>query len=171
MPTATYRPPDILHWFSTGSQEAIESAMRKGRAFTKSATDSTVKENIKRAAGMAADMGRGAAAGVLHMQAVEIVYKLREKRMDVRNASGSHTVEYDSITSITLHPKDRFTIEYGAISATDGLAGTTEGSGAADPGETDLDGGGSPYPALGTTYEHFTAGDNDLDSDTLDFDP
>lgn len=112
MPTATYRPPDILHWFSTGSQEAIESAMRKGRAFTKSASESTVKENIRRAAGVAADFGRGAAAEVLHRQAVDIVYKLHDEQMDVRNASGSHTVTYDSITSILVHPKDRFTIEH-----------------------------------------------------------
>ena len=64
MPTVTYRPPDILHWFSTGSQEAIESAVRRGRAFTKSAAESSVKENIIKVAGVAADIGRGAAAEV-----------------------------------------------------------------------------------------------------------
>ena len=112
MPTVTYRPPDILHWFSTGSQEAIESAMRKGRAFTKSAADSSVTENIKRAAGVAADFGRGAAAEVLHRQAVDTVYKLHDEQMDVRGATGTRTVAYDSILSIRSHSKDRFTVEY-----------------------------------------------------------
>ena len=112
MPTVTYRPPDILHWFSTGSQEAIESAVRKGRAFTKSVTESSVTESIKRAAGVAADFGRGAAAEVLHRQAVDTVYKLHDEQMDVRSATGACTVAYGSISSIRSHSKDRFTVEY-----------------------------------------------------------
>jgi len=44
-----------------------------------------------------------------------------------------------------------------------------EGSGAADPGETDLSAGG-PYNKAGTTYENFTGGDNDLTGATLEFD-
>ncbi|MCH8977792.1 MAG: hypothetical protein IH945_00925 [Armatimonadetes bacterium] len=113
MPTVTYRPPDILHWFSTGSQEAIDSALRKGRALTKSAAESSVKQNIIRAAGVAADIGRGAAAEVLHRQAVDTVYKLHDEQMDVRGATGTRTIAYESITAILLHPKDRFTVEYG----------------------------------------------------------
>lgn len=57
-----------------------------------------------------------------------------------------------------------YAIAYGDLSATDGLAGTTEGGGVADPGESDLSSALS-WPVLGTTYEHFTAGDNDLDGD------
>jgi hypothetical protein len=70
---------------------------------------------------------------------------------------------------VTLRADGSLTFEYGALSATDGLAGTTEGGGAADPGETDLDAGG-PYPKAGTTYESFSGNDNDLDDDDLEFD-
>lgn len=112
METVTYRAPDILHWFSTGSQEAIDSAVRKGRAFTKSAGDASIKENIKRAAGVAADFGRGAAAEVLHRGAVDTVYKLHDTQMDVRGTAGMRTVTYDSILAIQLLPKDRYVIEH-----------------------------------------------------------
>jgi hypothetical protein len=67
----------------------------------------------------------------------------------------------------TLRDDGSFTIEYGAVSAVDGLSGTTEGGGAADPGPTDLSAGG-PFPAAGTTYED-AAGD--LSGLDLDFNP
>ena len=70
---------------------------------------------------------------------------------------------------VTMRADGSYTIAYGAISSLDGLAGSTEGGGAADPGETDLSAGG-PYPAAGTTYEQF-AGDNDLSGLLLDFNP
>ena len=99
--------------------------------------------------------------------------------VSVEYDTGEATVVFDSVPEfisigantfmVTMRDDGTFTIEYGAISATDGLAGTTEGGGAANPGETDLSGGG-PFPAVGTTYEQFGFGDaNDLDSETLEF--
>jgi len=100
--------------------------------------------------------------------------------ISVEFGSGEATVIFDSVPEffatgansfmVNMRDDGSYTIEYGAISATDGLAGTTEGGGAADPGESDLS-ADCPCDAVGTTYEHFTAGDNDLDSETLDFDP
>ena len=69
----------------------------------------------------------------------------------------------------TLRADGSFTTVYGAVSTQDAIAGTTEGNGAADPGETDLSAGG-PFPAAGTTYEAFF-GDQDLSGLTLDFNP
>ena len=64
--------------------------------------------------------------------------------------------------SVTLAPNGDVTVAYGVISAVDGIAGITEGGGAADPGSTDL----SAAPAqsnAGTVYEQFSFGDpNDL---------
>ena len=72
--------------------------------------------------------------------------------------------------SVTLYDTGEVDIEYGNVDATDGLAGVTEGGGAADPGETDLDAAGS-LSSTGTTYENFSGADNDLDGDFLDFNP
>lgn len=93
--------------------------------------------------------------------------------------AGSATVVFDGVPQFvagdsntfmaTLRDDGSYTIEYGNIDATDGLAGTTEGSGAADPGETDLTAGG-PFNKTGTTYEIFTGADNDLTGATLEFD-
>lgn len=93
--------------------------------------------------------------------------------------SGSATVIFDAVPEffstgantfmVTMRADGTYTIEYGNIDATDGLAGSTEGSGAADPGETDLAAGG-PYNKAGTTYENFDGGDNDLTGATLEFD-
>jgi hypothetical protein len=69
----------------------------------------------------------------------------------------------------TMRADGSYTIEYGNIDAADGLAGTTEGGGAADPGETDLSAGG-PFNKAGTTYEIFSGADNDLAGNTLEFD-
>ncbi len=92
--------------------------------------------------------------------------------------AGSATVVFDGVPQFlagdnntfmaTMRADGSYTIEYGNVDSTDGLAGTSEGGGAADPGETDLTAGG-PFNKAGTTYELFT-GDNDLTGATLEFD-
>lgn len=57
--------------------------------------------------------------------------------------------------SVTLRDNGSITIEYGSVSASDGLVGLTEGFGASDPGETDLS-AASSLSAVGTIYELFT---------------
>lgn len=114
MQTVTYRPPDILHWFSTGSQEALESAMRRSKDLTKKAGESTVKENILKAASVASELGRGAAADIVHRQAAETVYKLYDDEIEVRGPVSSYTVKYDAIYEIRLHSKDKFKVEHDA---------------------------------------------------------
>ena len=109
MPTVTYRPPDLLHWFSTGSHEALASAKRKGKAMAKGGA--TVKENIFRAASAAADLGRGAAADLVHRQA-DTVYKLHDDHMDVRTPLSQQSVRYASVTRIQAAGKDKFSIEF-----------------------------------------------------------
>lgn len=72
---------------------------------------------------------------------------------------------------VTLFSDGRVEVAYGAIAATDGLAGVSPGGGAANPGGTNLSAGG-PFPVAGVTYELFNAGNlNDLDNLTLDFTP
>ena len=93
--------------------------------------------------------------------------------------SDSLTIAFDGIPeyystgsntfSFTLHSSGDVVITYGAVSASDGLVGVTEGNGAADPGETDLS-AASGLSADGTTYELFTYGDPfDLSGSTLIF--
>jgi hypothetical protein len=100
-------------------------------------------------------------------------------QVSVEFDTGSATVVFDGVPQFfagdnntfmaTIRADGTYTVEYGNIDATDGLAGTTEGSGAADPGETDLTAGG-PFNKAGTTYEDFSGGDNDLSGATLEFD-
>lgn len=60
--------------------------------------------------------------------------------------------------SVTLRADGSVTIEYGSVTASDGLVGLTEGGFAANPGETDLS-AASSLSVVGTTYELFTFGD------------
>jgi hypothetical protein len=79
-------------------------------------------------------------------------------------ATGSNTF------SVTMLGTGDVVITYGGVTATDGLAGVTEGGGAADPGPTDLSAGG-PYDKSGTTYEQFNFGNPfDLGDSVLNFD-
>ena len=72
---------------------------------------------------------------------------------------------------VTLFSDGRVEVVYGAITATDGIAGVSPGGGAADPGGTNLSGGG-PFSATGVTYELFNAGNpNDLDFLNLNYNP
>ncbi|MDH4018819.1 MAG: hypothetical protein OEU84_04395 [Xanthomonadales bacterium] len=99
-------------------------------------------------------------------------------QISVELNAGSATVIFDNVPQFlagdnntfmaTMRDNGTYTIEYGNIDATDGLAGTTEGGGAADPGATDLSVSG-PFNKTGTTYEQFI-GDNDLTGITLEFD-
>jgi hypothetical protein len=91
---------------------------------------------------------------------------------------GSATITFDSVPefiatgantfSVTLREDGSYTIQYGAISAGDGIAGTSPGGGAADPGPTDLSAAPQPFPASGVTYEQ---NPGDLSGLTLDFVP
>lgn len=98
----------------------------------------------------------------------------------VEQDAGSWTVSFMGVPefistgsntfAVTLFPDGTIGVDYGAISALDGIAGITEGGGAADPGESDLS--SSPtWPALGTTYEWFSGSDNDLSGVSLTFQP
>jgi hypothetical protein len=73
--------------------------------------------------------------------------------------------------TVTLFPDGTIGVDYGALSANDGIAGVTPGGGVADPGESDLS--SSPtWPALGVTYERFTSSDPvDLSGFSLTYEP
>lgn len=112
MATVTYRAPDILHWFETGSQEALRNALKRGRAMTKGASEASVKQNIIRAAGVAAELGKGAVADLVHKQSEQAVYRLYEDKFTVTGAFGPLPVPYSSVVSIKAHGKDKFTIKH-----------------------------------------------------------
>ncbi|HWM28575.1 MAG TPA: PPC domain-containing protein, partial [Woeseiaceae bacterium] len=77
----------------------------------------------------------------------------------------------DNTFSVTLTDDGAVKISYESVGSADNIVGLTEGTGATDPGPSDLS--LSPtWPALGTTYEPFTiATPNDLEGTTLTFDP
>jgi hypothetical protein len=73
--------------------------------------------------------------------------------------------------SVTLRDDGTVEIGYGNVDSADNIVGVTEGTGAVDPGPSDLSASPS-WPVSGTTYEHFTiATPNDLEGTTIRFDP
>jgi hypothetical protein len=74
--------------------------------------------------------------------------------------------------AVTLRADGSFDVEYGAVSALDGLTGRSIGGGAANPGEVDLTTAPQPIGPLATVvYELFSSADNDLDNELLAFAP
>lgn len=112
MSAVTYRPPDVLLWFSTGSQEALSSAKRKGKALARGTSESSVKQKFFQAASLAVDLGRGAGADIVHRAALEAVYKLYSDRLVVKSQLGQQTIAFADVSAIVAHPKDRFSVEY-----------------------------------------------------------
>ncbi len=86
--------------------------------------------------------------------------------------SGSFSVTFDNVPeffattgntfTVTLDASGNVQVSYGEINAADGLAGVSEGGGAADPGGTDLS-GATDLSAVGTTYELFNSFSNPND--------
>ncbi|WP_331155552.1 hypothetical protein [Steroidobacter sp.] len=74
--------------------------------------------------------------------------------------------------SITLSADGGVAVAYDDVAALDAVVGITEGSGATNPGETDLS-ANAPLSVTGTTYEAFPGATDsfDLDNATLSFDP
>jgi hypothetical protein len=71
--------------------------------------------------------------------------------------------------SVVFDADGNVNLDYGPISAVDGLAGVTEGGGAADNGGSDLTADG-PFSVTGTTYEIFGVGNpNDLSDASVVF--
>ncbi len=112
MTTVTYRAPDLLHWFESGSQEAFKSALKRSRALSNTASESSIKRSIVQAAGVAADFGRSAAAGIVHSKSGQTTYKLYEDKFTNGGTLGSTTVAYKDVSSIKAHGKDRFSVVY-----------------------------------------------------------
>jgi len=93
-------------------------------------------------------------------------------QVSVEYGAGWATVNFDGVPefpatgsnnfSVTMYDDGSVDIQYGAVSALDGLVGLTEGGGAANPGETDFSAGGA-FSAVGTTYEQFTGGGDSFD--------
>lgn len=89
-------------------------------------------------------------------------------------------VTYDSVPefsttgantfAVTLHSSGQITVAYGATNNNDGIAGVTQGLGAANPGASDLS-TSATWPATGTTYQQFGTGAFDLSNTTLTFIP
>ncbi len=99
----------------------------------------------------------------------------------VNYAADAMTVTFDAVPeflagnsnnfAVTLHADGSIAVVYGNVDATDGLAGVTEGGGAADPAASDLS-SSMTWPVVGTTYELFNAGNpNDTTGIMLDFLP
>lgn len=95
--------------------------------------------------------------------------------------AGSATFTFDSVPefiatgantfSATLHSSGVINVNYGALSAIDGIAGVTEGGGAADPGGSNLSSMVN-WSATGTTYEQFHGGNpNDMSGKNLIYTP
>jgi hypothetical protein len=73
---------------------------------------------------------------------------------------------------LTLRADGTYDIDYGEVTAPDGISGRTLGNGAEDPGETDLTMAPQPIGELmPTVYEHFSGFDNDLSDEFLAYTP
>lgn len=113
MKTVTYRAPELLRWFETGSQEAYKSALRKGRALPATQSGHWQK-GVAKAASAALDLGKGAVADIVHRTAEQTVYKFYEDKFTIAGGMSLLTVHYRDVSSVRARGKDRFTVSHPA---------------------------------------------------------
>jgi hypothetical protein len=105
-----YKPPDILYWFDTGSDEALETSRRKGREF--SADPKDIKATLKQAAQAAAEFGRGAMADFAWRKLDEICYTLEDESFEAITLTTHRRIAYTNVTGIMADKNDKFVIRH-----------------------------------------------------------
>lgn len=109
MPTVTYRPADVLHWFGIGSRAARQRARKKGQA---ALAGNDFVAGIKQVAGAATDLGKGALTDLVHRQAEETTYILDDEAFEVIGMTSRKRIVYKDVSEIGARPHDRFEVAH-----------------------------------------------------------
>jgi hypothetical protein len=111
MSAVTYQPPDILHWFDTGSAEAIETS-KKIRPDLNLGSGKAIKETMMQAAAAAAEFGRGAMADLAWRRLDEVSYTLDDDSFEAITLTTHRNIPYETVVEIIAEKHDKFLVRH-----------------------------------------------------------
>ena len=105
MPTVTYRPAEVLHWFGVGSNEARHRARQKGQSAL--ARNDLVK-SIKDVAGAASEFGKSTLTDLVQRKAEDTSYQLSDDAFEVMGTTSRKRILYSDATELHAKQNDRY---------------------------------------------------------------
>ncbi len=103
----SYRPAPVLHWFTIGGKTARAKAKKSGKEILQG-TD--LASGLRKAAGAAADFGKGALSDIAHRSADETSYSLFDDAFEVTTLTSRKRFAYSEVREIVAEGHDRYEI-------------------------------------------------------------
>ncbi|MBS1708946.1 MAG: hypothetical protein JSS65_09525 [Armatimonadetes bacterium] len=110
MPTITYRPVDVLHWFGMESRSSRRSGFHKGGQLAKKTSEQGVVQGLRLAASAAFDLTKSAAGDLVQAQAGQTEYVLHESGFEVIDLVRRIKIDYAQVQKIIAKNNDRFLV-------------------------------------------------------------
>lgn len=100
MEQVRYKPGEAIRWLETGATSKRKSAQEKSRMLTIPGDARTFGANVKSAAGVLMDLGRGALTDLAHNQVMASEYVLHDDSFEIIKPNSTKKVRYKDITGI-----------------------------------------------------------------------
>jgi len=112
-----YRPGEAIRWLETGAENIRKGAQNKGMNLFKQGVDSkTFGENLKTAAGVIFDFGKGTYADMVHKHAEDSEFVLQDKQFDIVSGGNMKTILYERVVSVQVRgDRALFTLDKGTV--------------------------------------------------------
>jgi hypothetical protein len=111
-----YKPGEAIRWMELGAQDLKKNAKRKGKSLVRREGERNIGRDVREAAGVLVDMGKGALADLIHRQAEASEYAFHEDMFEVISPGRLRSVKYDLVKAIKLHgDKATVVLEQGSV--------------------------------------------------------
>lgn len=110
MNTVYYRPPDILHWIGSSSDQSRDRARRKGRDIPRATGEEGIAQGFKQAASAVMDFGRASVAEIFCRRAQNLSYVLDEEWFEQHSGGKRKRVLYKSVHEIVNRGGDKYSL-------------------------------------------------------------
>ncbi len=118
MPSVTYSPAEVIHWFNTNAKAINAKALAKGQAISKIAAEEGFIPSLKQAASAAVSFSKGAIGTIVQKSAEETKYELHDSGFESIDIARKIKLEYNEIRQIVAKQGDRFQILFNGGSLT-----------------------------------------------------
>ena len=111
-----YRPGEAIRWLELGAKDLRKSAGRQGKSLISREGERNFPKDLRQAAGVLADLGKGAFIDLMHRQAEASEYILHDDRFEISSPARIRSIGYDEVTDIRMRgDRATFVLKQGSI--------------------------------------------------------